>query len=409
MMRILYTFFIHIYFLLIRIAGLFNKKARLFSEGRKTNSLRLPALDQTTKYWFHCASLGEFEQARPVIEKIKLQDPDTGIVITFFSPSGYEIRKHYEFADHICYLPKDTPDAVNAFIEQLKPSKVFFVKYEFWYNLIAALHRRHIPMYLISGIFRKDQYFFKPFGTWFLNHFNMFDHFFVQEESSVNLLRDKGIQNVILAGDTRFDRVSQIVKNAPTLPTIEQFLSGRKAMIIGSNWPEDDKIVLPLLSQLPDELCFIVAPHNLGEKSIADLEKKCTLSAIRYSTFEQRPSHTARILIIDNMGMLSSIYQYGILAYIGGGFGANVHNVLEAATWGLPTIFGPNNKKFHEIQELKKIEAAFEINNSEELRDILVTLLEHETRRKECSEKATQYVTDHQGATEIILKGIARS
>ncbi len=405
-MRFFYTIFIRVYFLIIWIASHFNSKAKLFTEGRKNASKSYPVLEQTEIFWFHCASLGEFEQARPIIEKIKSSNTDIGIVLTFFSPSGYEVRKNYEFADYVGYLPPDVNKHLHDFVNHFRPSKVFFVKYEFWYNLIHVLRTKQIPFYLICGIFRKDQYFFKSWGKWFLRHLSLFNHMFVQQKESAILLDSYGINNHSVAGDTRFDRVYGIAKEARKIPEIEAFVADRKTFIIGSNWPEDDKLLMPWLTTLDESYCVIVAPHNLSENTFTSIEALCPLSTERYSAFNQHGADKTRVLIIDNMGMLSSIYQYGEFAYIGGGFGANVHNVLEAATWGLPTVFGPNNQKFHEIQELKKMNAAFEISNQKELQEILNQLISDNSFRKEASVKAKDYVASHKGATELVLSKV---
>jgi len=411
-MRLLYNLSIYLYIFYIRLGALFNAKAKLMISGRKNIFAKLKSTINTNQspiVWFHCASLGEFEQGRPMMEKLKIQQPDTKILLTFFSPSGYEVRKNYSGADYIFYLPMDTPSNVKKFIEIVKPQKVFFVKYEFWFNYLSELKNRNIPTYLVSGIFREDHHFFKSTGGWFRKQLSSFTHFFLQDIKSVELLNSIGYKNVTLCGDTRFDRVFEVAKNAIQLDLVKLFVGDSKTIILGSSWLEDEKIVQSLkLESLPAGqagLKLIIAPHEIDEKHIVSIESQFPGKNLRYSNANENNVKEAHVLIIDNIGMLSSLYQYGTIAFVGGGFGKGIHNILEAAAFGLPVIFGPNYHKFAEAKELIKLGGAFSIKDVSEFEKTIL-LLSDEQVLKTASQISRMYVHGKVGATDKILAGI---
>lgn len=400
-----------------------NAKAKLMIVGRrnlfenlkhqlKNSDLPTP---NSKLIWFHCASLGEFEQGRPLMEKLKLQQPDVKILLTFFSPSGYEIRKNYSGADFIFYLPMDTPSNAKKFIEIVNPQKVFFVKYEFWFNYLAELKNKNIPTYLVSGIFREDHHFFKSTGAWFRKQLNSFTHFFLQDEKSLELLNSIGYKNTTLCGDTRFDRVFEVSKNVNEVDLVKLFVGISKTIIVGSSWLEDERIISKFQTRLPDgqvsNFKLIIAPHEIDEKHLASIEAEFIPLlrgaglCLRYSKANEKNISQAQILIIDNIGMLSSLYQYGTIAFIGGGFGKGIHNILEAATFGLPIIFGPNYQKFTEAKELIKLGGAFSINDIFEFEKTML-LLNDEQVLKTASQISRMYVQGRIGATDKILSKI---
>ncbi len=417
-MRFFYTFSIYLYACAIRIASLFNPKAKLWLNGRKNiiedirfqiQSSRLKTNDSKL-IWFHCASLGEFEQGRPLMEKYKSHHPEAKIVITFFSPSGYEIRKNYAGADYIFYLPIDTVKNAKTIIEIIQPTAVFFVKYEFWFNYLFILKNKNIPTYLVSGIFRKEQLFFKWYGAWFRKQLASFTTFFVQNETSVQLLNSIGYNNVLLTGDTRFDRVFEIATSVKEIDLVKKFVDDNNVLIVGSSWSEDEKIIANFFENnqlLTIHHKLIIAPHEIGEIRIQSIEYQFNkLKTARYSEADERTIQDAQVLIIDNIGMLSSLYQYGTIAYIGGGFGKGIHNILEAATVGLPVILGPRYEKFIEAKELIELGGAFSINNVVELEKIMLFLNDAKVL-KTISQTSKTYVQNRTGATEKILNVIS--
>ncbi|MGZ4056080.1 MAG: 3-deoxy-D-manno-octulosonic acid transferase [Bacteroidia bacterium] len=407
-MHFLYNLSVFFYSLAIHIASAFNSKAKLWVNGRKNVFETLSSKIQNPKsknvIWFHCASLGEFEQGRPLIEKIRQQHPELKIVLTFFSPSGYEIRKNYSGADHIFYLPIDSPKNAKKFVEIVNPKFVFFVKYEFWFNYLNEIKNKNIPLYLVSGIFREDQHFFKWYGGWFKKQLNCFTTFFLQDEASFELLKNNNFKNILLTGDTRFDRVFEISKNIKSIPLIQQFKQNSDVFIAGSSWAEDEKIISSLKSE---GLKLIIVPHEVDEKHIQLIIRQFSFSkTLRFSQANENNVKDAQILIIDNIGMLSSIYQYGTIAYIGGGFGKGIHNILEAATFGLPVIFGPNYQKFSEAKELIHLGGAFSIKDVSEFKKT-IELLEDKTVLQTASHIAKYYVSSRIGASDKILSSIA--
>lgn len=414
-MKIIYTSLIYLYLFAIRVASLFNSKAKLWIEGRKNIFKKLQTQLSTPNsklltpksklIWFHCASLGEFEQGRPLMEKIKREQPETKILLTFFSPSGYEVRKNYAGADCIFYLPMDTPSSAKKFIEIVKPEIAIFVKYEFWFNYLNELKKEHIPTYLICGIFRKDHYFFKNYGAWFRKQLNAFTHFYLQDQSSLSSLNSIGYHNTTVAGDTRFDRVFEISKSVKQIDIVKQFVTDKKVFIAGSTWEEDIKIISNFNFK-NEGFKLIIAPHEIDEITIqSTIQQFNNSTIIRYSQANEQNIKTADVLIIDNIGMLSSLYQHGTIAYIGGGFGKNIHNILEPATFGLPIIFGPKYHNFIEAKELIQLGGAFSISPSEDFKKT-VELLCRPDALKTASSTSKNYVLSHIGATDKILRSI---
>jgi len=405
-MSLIYRAAIQLYFVFIWIFSFFNKKARLWINGRKAQSL----VHFDDSIWFHFSSLGEFEQGRPVLEAFRKKYPENKIVITFFSPSGYEVRKNTNLADAVYYLPLDTPRNAKEFIDAVQPKLAVFTKYEYWYNFFNEMNRRHIPLYIISGIFRPGQVFFKWYGGLHRKMLGFVTWFFVQDENSKQLLKNIGVEQVTVSGDTRFDRVWENSLAPKELPSIAKFKNGQKVFIAGSTWPEDEKLIAGLVTAYP-KWKFIIAPHEIGEERI---NKLITLlpanSTITYSEFttHHSPLTAHQVLIIDNIGMLSALYQYGDIAYIGGGFGAGIHNTLEAAAFGLPVIFGPNYTRFKEANDLVALRAGFSINSEEQLSAIVDTLANDGAFYSAANKKILVYVEEHTGATKTILDQIVK-
>ncbi|MGF7079183.1 3-deoxy-D-manno-octulosonic acid transferase [Mucilaginibacter sp. UYCu711] len=398
-MLLLYNLGLRVYYALIRFFSLFNKKAALWINGRR--DVKYTPFNQCI--WFHFASLGEFEQGRPVLEQIKSDHPQSKIVITFFSPSGFEIRKNTPLADVVFYLPLDTAKNAAEFIAAINPTVAIFTKYEYWYHYFNELHTRGIPLYVISGIFRPGQVFFKWYGSLHRRMLSFVSHFFVQDEQSKQLLQSINITNVTISGDTRFDRVWANAQNPKPLPEIVEFINNQKTFIAGSTWPADEELIAALVNQYPD--CkFIIAPHEISEEKI---NKLITLLPENAATrFSQISNLTSQILIIDNIGMLSSLYQYGDIAFIGGGFGAGIHNTLEAAAFGLPVIFGPNYDRFKEAKDLIAIGAGFSISDEASLKKVVGDLVNNVIIYDSASKKAHGYVADNIGATQTIMNYI---
>jgi 3-deoxy-D-manno-octulosonic-acid transferase len=396
------------YLLILKFAALFNAKAKLFIEGRKNIFETLKARLNTNEevIWFHFASLGEFEQGRPVLEKLKANDPAQKIVVTFFSPSGYEIRKNYALAD-VFYLPLDTAANAKKFIEIVNPKMAVFTKYEFWFHYFKTLNDKQIPLYLISGIFRPDQVFFKGHGGFYRGILKFVTHFFVQNEESVLLLKSIGLGNVSLSGDTRFDRVYEHAKKPKNIIEIETFCGNSPVLIGGSTWPEDEKVLVALTEQYPDWK-FIIAPHEIDESHVKEIEHLFP-NSVRFSKFNSELKDESlklkgnpQTLIIDNIGMLSSLYQYASIAYIGGGFGAGIHNTLEAAAFGLPVIFGPKYEKFQEANDLMTIGAARSITTKARLLNAFHFYIDN----TKAGEAAKNYVAIKKGATAMIVDSL---
>jgi 3-deoxy-D-manno-octulosonic-acid transferase len=414
-MYFLYSTGIRLYVLIIRLAALFRPKAGLWVKGRKNIFERIertlkdagvnPAIHPVA--WFHCASLGEFEQGRPVIEAYRKQFPAHKIFLTFFSPSGYEVRKAYTGADFIFYLPADTNRQARKFLALVKPGVAIFVKYEFWFNYLNQLRKTGVPTFVISANFRPTQHFFKWYGEWPRTALGKLDHIFVQNESSKELLSFIGINNVTVSGDTRFDRVLDIASQSKSFPLVETFAKDGPVIVAGSTWPTDEDLIFRMMERSAIKFKLIIAPHETHPKRIDALMQKTGSKAVRYSEATEDNVAGANILIIDGIGMLSSLYRYATLAYIGGGFGVGIHNTLEAATFGKPVIFGPNFHKFQEALDLIEIGSAFSIKNAEELDSAIQNLLGDAVVLKNASLRAGEYVKARAGATRLIMRRLA--
>ena len=403
-MKLIYNIGIQLFTLLVRLVSPFNEKARLWIRGRKNWYPRLlenVKIDERN-IWIHCASLGEFEQGRPVIEMIKKEMPGSRIILTFFSPSGYEIRKNYSEADYVCYLPADTPRNAKRFIDTVNPDIVIFVKYEFWNNYLTGLSRRGIPVYLISGLFRPGQHFFRWYGSFFRTILHRFSHIFVQDEVSKALLEKISVTNVSVAGDTRFDRVVQISGNARDIPQIALFRGDEKLFLAGSSWKPDEDIIAQYINTNPGRMKWIFAPHEIDSSNIDRIEKLFSVDVVRFSDFSEERAD-ARVMIIDNIGMLSSAFSYAYIAAIGGGFGKGIHNVLEPACWSIPVVFGPNFTKFREAVDLIKLNCARSYSSYDEFEIILDKWLTDEAFYLNSSKKAGGYVIQNTGATAVIM------
>jgi 3-deoxy-D-manno-octulosonic-acid transferase len=403
-MILLYNLSIHLLAVGLRLASLFHPKARLFVTGRsrliKNISQHFKSSQQPV-VWIHCASLGEFEQGRPIVESIKRDFPNHKILLTFFSPSGYEVRKNYQQADYVTYLPLDTRSNAVRFIEAVKPSIAIFVKYEFWYHFTNELRKRSIPIISISSIFRKEQWFFKPTGALSRRILKNFSHFFVQNHESVRLLQTIGITNVTLAGDTRFDRVYEIVEKAEEIPIAKAFKNDQHLMVIGSCWSEDLDVLLPFINE--NKLKFIIAPHEISEDGIILLENSLEVPFIRYSNAGGKNLDEYSVLIIDNIGMLSRLYRYGEFAFVGGAYGKGLHNILEAACYGIPILFGNKNfQKFQEAVDLINRGGAFDIRDYPDLKE-KYELLNNPSSFMLACEVTRQYVEENLGATYKIM------
>ena len=403
-MRFLYNIGIYLYQLAIFVASFFNTKAKKLRIGQaEAFAVLKQKIEPNTRYvWFHAASLGEFEQGRPVIEQLKKEQPDTKIILTFFSPSGYEIRKNYALADIVSYLPLDTASSAKRFVEMLNPSKAIFIKYEFWPNYLQALKATGIPVYSISAIFRPGQIFFRWYGQWYKTLLQGIDHIFVQDKASLDLLKTHGVDKVSVAGDTRFDRVADLAAQAKTIPLVEAFVKDTdKVIVAGSSWPKDEELLVRYLKLHPD-VKMILVPHEIHAAHIMGISKLLNGNFVAYTEATEQNVQTANCLVVDTIGLLSSIYRYGHVAYIGGGFGVGIHNTLEAAVWNVPVVFGPMYEKFREARDLIAIGGAFSIPDSETLEEKLDALLKDE----KAGVIAGEYVKQNTGATKLILKEI---
>lgn len=448
----MYNIAIYIYLIGVAIGSLFNKKIKKMWRGeREAVDLLKEKVDPTAKYvWFHAASLGEFEQGRPLIEQLRATHPEYKILLTFFSPSGYEVRKNYEGADIVCYLPLDTIRNARRFLRAVHPVMAFFIKYEFWYNYLHILRHRGVPVYSVSSIFRPGQVFFKWYGRNYAKVLHCITHFFVQNEVSLQLLKGIGIDEATVVGDTRFDRVLQIKEQAKELPIVEAFkginskgdtckddlsedacngdfsedackdglsedackedlsengCKGCKVFVAGSSWQPDEDIFIRFFNDHPDWK-LIIAPHVIGEDHLAYILDKLQMKAVRYTQATEQSAAEARCLIIDCFGLLSTIYRYGEIAYVGGGFGVGIHNVPEAAVWGVPVLFGPNNKRFQEAQDLLACKGCFEVTDYDSFNTIISRLISDDKFRHQCGEASANYVKSRSGATDIIMKSV---
>ena len=408
----MYSLAIHFYAFIIALIYPFHKKARIMRLGQwKTNSILREKIDRNAKYiWFHASSLGEFEQGRPMMEKIKAEHPEYKILLTFFSPSGYEVRKNYNGADVICYLPFDTPYRVKKFLNLANPSIAVFIKYEFWGNYLQELKHRNIPVYIISSIFRRDQLFFQWFGYPYRKMLYCFTHLFVQDDRSAALLKEFGITNVTVTGDTRFDRVLDVRNQARELSPVEHFVceggkEKRLTLVAGSSWPQDEEILIPYFNEHP-EMKLIIAPHEIHREHLMYIESLLKRPSVRLSDVfhDQSLAEGKDCLIVDSFGLLSSIYRYGTIAYIGGGFGAGIHNTLEAAVYGIPVLFGPKYHKFKEAKDLIKVGGGFSVSDKQSFCEKMDELLTYHEVLEAAGESAGQFVNGNAGATDKILR-----
>ena len=390
--------------LLVKGFSLVNEKAKLLSEGRKSIYSNIPnswKQDNRKTAHFHAASLGEFEQARPVIERFRIEFPDYKILLTFFSPSGYEIRKYYNQADYVCYLPFDTEFEANKFTKVFNPAISFFVKYEFWYHICKALHQNGTTLISFSAIFRQNQSLFKWYGKDIRSTLRLFDYFFVQNELSKKLLSGIHITATKITGDTRFDRVAAICKKPKELPEIEAYVDNKPCFVIGSSWKEDIEIIAPFINAFKQPLKIIIAPHNINEDDISYLEQAFKKKTIRYSNINKYTDE--KILLIDNMGMLSSVYQFATICHIGGAFKTGLHNTLEAATYGKPILIGPNYKKFDEAIALVNLDVCFPIQSTEQYESKFISLYENKQQRTQIAETLKTYIDNNLGASEAVI------
>lgn len=402
----MYSFAIYLYSLCAHIAALFSPKVRLMIRGQRAAWRVLRALPEGERYvWFHAASLGEFEQGRPLIERLRRERPDKKILLTFFSPSGYEVRKNYEGADVVCYLPFDTPFNARRFVRLARPEALYLIKYEFWRNYIGALYHASVPVYSVSSIFRPGQIFFRPYGRRYARCLRRVTRFFVQNAESEALLRDIGVTDVTVVGDTRFDRVIDIRRAARPLPLVEQFAGGAQVLVCGSTWPPDEDIILPYFNRRPD-LKLVIAPHVVSEDHLCEIEMKLGRRAVRYSAATPETLSSAECLIIDCYGLLSAIYRYAAVAYVGGGFGVGIHNVPEAAVYGCPVIIGPNNSKFHEAQALLQCGGAREVHAAADFDRLMDHYLSSPEALAADGRAAGEYIHSHSGAADIISREI---
>ena len=401
-MRALYTLGVRVYAAAVRLAAWFgNGKAKLWVKGRR-NPLTAGE-DEAFWVWFHAASLGEFEQGRPLIEALKQQHPQLKISLTFFSPSGYEVRKDYPLADEVMYLPIDTPRNACQWLDRHHFIAAFFIKYEFWFNYMKALADKGVPLYYISMILKPNQYFFKWYGGWFRKQLQNVTHFFVQDETTLNLLKSIGLNEATLCGDTRFDRVAAIAQQAKPFPDVEAFIQGRKCIIAGSTWPPDEKLLIPYLERLPEDYCMIIAPHDISVKHVQQIAGQLQ----DYQLYSEYISNKkSKVLIINIIGILSQLYQYAHFVYIGGGFGANIHNIQEPVTFGCPVVFGPKHTSFKEAVDLIRLGGAFSVNSQDELSHIFDRLINDETFCHEASETCKNYLKSQLGATDAIMRQI---
>ena len=406
-MQIIYNAGIFLYGAFIRVASVFNSKARLWVQGRKNLISRLP--DNTNRVesinWFHCASLGEFEQGRPLIEKIKELRPNERILLTFYSPSGYEIRKNYILADWVTYLPLDQKSQMKAFVERVQPTRVFIIKYEFWFNMLSVLAEQKIATYLISGKFRKEHVFFQNSGTWFLSILRQsFTHFFVQDVASMQILKDFGIDQVLVTGDTRIDRVLALARQPQSFPKLELLLANKKVVIGGSTWQKENDFLLKAQSGFSGDVVLIIAPHEVGSTAIAALQKNFA-GAVLWTDLEKSVT-CPQVIIVNCIGVLSSLYQYADVAIVGGGFGAGIHNILEPASFGLPVVFGPKHHKFDEAQAMMDLKTGYCVHNETAFLKVVQMLLFSDKLLSKIENKQLNYLTSQSGASDKIWQKV---
>ena len=388
---------------MIHIAAFFgNKKAKLWCDGRKGQWYKLKKQDPDTQWiWIHVSSLGEFEQGLPIIEAVKKNFPQYKLLLTFFSPSGYELKKDFPLADIVAYMPLDTMTNAHRLIRHFNFKAAIFVKYEFWFNHIKMLKDKHVPLFYISTTLRKNQYFFKFWGRWFRNHFYDVEHFFTQNEETADLLKKMGINNLTIAGDTRFDRVYEIAQQAQRFPDIEEYIGERKCIIAGSSWPSDERLLYSFIETMPNDYCFIMVPHDISDSHVKQIESHLRDYQL-YTDFD--PKKQTKTLVINKIGILSKIYRYARFAYIGAGFYDGIHNIQEAIVYDVPVIFGPKYHSFEEAVDLVKLKGAFVINNQAELENMFQKFIDDEAFYKEASKICHNYVAGKIGATEKTMR-----
>ena len=404
-MQTLYNIFVRIVKIVLPLTTIFSSKMKLFIKGRKSTFLKLNVglKPEDKSIWFHTASLGEFEQGLPIMEIIKEKFPQHKIIVSFFSPSGYEIKKNTSIADMVLYLPLDTPSAARKFINLAHPELVFFVKYEFWPNYLKELKRQQIRTFLISGSFRPDQIFFKPYGGWMINSLHTFEYFFVQNTASKDLLNNKGFNNVTISGDTRFDRVAQQLKRDNYLDFIEEFKGNKVCLVAGSTWPEDENLLLKFINSEGSEIKIIIAPHNINKDKIKKFQQNLKVRSVLFSEKEGKDLSKYQLLILDTIGLLSKVYSYADIAYVGGAVGnTGLHNILEPATFGIPIVIGTNYKKFPEAEQLRKQAGLFSVANALELQDVMTKLVKNEIFRDEIGMIVGKFIDSNTGASQII-------
>lgn len=379
-------------------------------DGRKTvfSEIKSKVNPQQKKVWFHCASLGEFEQARPVMELFRQRNPSFKILLTFFSPSGFEVRKNYSGADYIFYLPADTVANAKQFIELVNPALAVFAKYDFWFNYLQTLNESKIPVVVFSAVFRKDQYFFQEYGNWFLKILSRIDIIYVQDEVSRKLLSKAKFNNAIVCGDTRFDRVMQIAEQPVDFPLIEKFKSDRTTIIAGSTWKEDERIIIELIKKRKDTMKFIIAPHETNEDRITELMEQIPIASLRFSQATEKNISDVNVLVIDSIGILSQVYRYADVAYVGGGFGKGIHNILEPAAFSVPIIIGPNYKKFNEAVEMVNLSMAFTIDKFRQMNNKIIDFFFIKGSDVAIRMRIAEYMKSKKGATQQVVEGLEK-
>lgn len=408
---LLYNLAIRGYSAAIKAAARFNPKAHQWVEGRRGLLPRITEAMRANQHpviWVHCASLGEFEQGRPVIESLKTRFPEHKIFLTFFSPSGYEVRKNYAHADWVFYLPADTPANAHDFVAAVRPSLAIFVKYEFWFNYMRTLSHSKVPVNVISAIFREGHPFFKWYGFWFRKQLSVISQFYVQNEDSADTLRRHGINRVVVSGDTRFDRVQAVAAQSFSHPVVEAFVEKHRVLVAGSTWPPDEQLIVALMKNAPADVKLLIAPHEVNEQAIQELTRSLGPRTIRLSKTTTTAAQQARAMIVDSVGMLSQLYRYGDFAYIGGGFGAGTHNILEAATFGLPLFFGPNHQKFRETIDLIRLRGAFPVSTVSCFLSIFEKVATDDFIYQQAHKACLDYIARNTGATGVIISGLEK-
>ena len=410
-MRLVYTLGIRFYALGVHLAALLgNAKAKLWVGGRKSQRLLCQSKgampDDASWIWFHAASLGEFEQGRPVIEALKQKHPEFKILLSFFSPSGYEIRKNYPLADEVLYLPTDTPRHAGQWVKSRRFVAAFFIKYEFWFNYMQVLKRAGVPLFYVSLILKPDSFFFRWYGAWFRRQLRNVEHFFVQDETTAQLLKSHGMDNVTICGDTRFDRVAAIAEQVKPFPEVERFIANRHCIIAGSTWPPDEKLLAAFLPEMPEGYCLVVAPHDISSSHLSQIKAMFPEARLYTDLPAEKPS---KVLVVNTIGILSQLYQYAQFVYVGGGFGVNIHNIQEPVTFGCPVVIGPKYKSFKEAVDLVAYQGAFPINDAGELAAVFNRLISDADFREKASATCKNYLKSQVGATKTILKGFEKA